>query len=305
VVLALSAFETRISVPHTLMHALDAHSRRDTNVLSPLSIPATMCGIFCSISRNDFISPDTTTKELLQNRGPDSTGQHEVVLHATEPERTGVSSSLHATFLSTVLSLRGKSMVEQPLHDIETASILCWNGEAWSIGDASITGNDSQHVFDKLLEASCDRDSVETAMKAVVDLLASIRGPYAFVYYDAPNKLMFYGRDCLGRRSLLLKSTLDDSLILSSVCDNASGESWTEVEADGIYIVDLNSCRSGGISSSMTRIPHHSLSPAEQQQQQQQQLSFVGKSLASCALLITLDYAISKAEPRHPRGLVF
>jgi asparagine synthetase B (glutamine-hydrolysing) len=223
-----------------------------------------------------------------------------MLLHTDEGENKDASSTLHATFLSTVLSLRGTSIVEQPLRDAITKSTLCWNGEAWSINNASVTGNDSQLVFDKLLTASSGKDGADIAIKAVVDLLSSIRGPYAFVFYDASNKLMYYGRDCLGRRSLLRKSKSDDRLILSSVCDNASGESWTEVEADGIYVVNLGSIHSIGISSSTRHIPH---SPADQAGEQQ--LSFVGKFLTPFALLTVVGLAVSTDEPHHPRGLLF
>jgi asparagine synthetase B (glutamine-hydrolysing) len=254
-----------------------------------------MCGIFCSISCNGFVSPDTATKQLLQNRGPDSTGHHQVVVDATGDENTGASTELHATFLSTVLSLRGTSIVKQPLRDETTGSTLCWNGEAWSIGDASVTGNDSQLIFEKLLATTSNIASLETAIEAVILLLSIIRGPYAFVFYDASHKLLFYGRDCLGRRSLLRKSTPDDTLVLSSVCDNSSGESWAEVEADGIYIADLKSTSSTGLPSSIRRIPHHlSSQPAGYN------LSFVGKFSTHCALLISVDLAIPIVQPQPP-----
>jgi asparagine synthetase B (glutamine-hydrolysing) len=279
-ILALSALDTRTSVSQTLVpaRALDPNLRLNTNVLSPFSIAVNMCGIFCSISRNGFISPDSATQQLLQNRGPDSTGQHQVVLDATQENHNPAASPLHASFLSTVLSLRGSSIVQQPLWDEQSASTLCWNGEAWSVGDAPVAGNDSQVVFDKLLATSSGKIIQGVAIKAVVDLLSSIRGPYAFVFYDALNKLMYYGRDCLGRRSLLRKSTSDDTLILSSVCDNASGESWAEVEADGIYVVDLTSLSSSELSSSTRHVPHSQSFEVEETQP-----SFVGESLVRCA----------------------
>jgi asparagine synthetase B (glutamine-hydrolysing) len=201
---------------------------------------AVMCGIYCSLSRHGHIVPDAKTQQLLQNRGPDSVGQHQARIDAAS------SSQLHATFLSTVLSLRGQSIVAQPLHDAATGSVLCWNGEAWSIRGEAVAGNDSLAVFDKLLAACLD------SIAAVVDMLSSIKGPYAFVFYDARHKLVYYGRDCLGRRSLLRKSAPDGTLILSSVCDNADGGTWAEVEADGIYITNLTP----SLLTSTTHLPH-------------------------------------------------
>jgi asparagine synthetase B (glutamine-hydrolysing) len=246
-----------------------------------------MCGIFCSISPHDFIAADAATQELLINRGPDASGQHQVTIDTEDASR------LHVTFHSTVLSLRGQSIVEQPLRDAETESVLCWNGEAWSIGDEVVTGNDSQIVFQKLRSASSGAENSETTMQAVVTLLASIRGPFAFVFYNAPRKLLYYGRDCLGRRSLLRKTTKDGNLILSSVCDNANGESWDEVEADGIYLLDLSHISSNQFLLCPRHIPHRLGANPEKA------LSFVGKSPALDVSLTSLGSAIPSNESKH------
>jgi asparagine synthetase B (glutamine-hydrolysing) len=247
-----------------------------------------MCGIFCSISRHGFINPDGATKELLTNRGPDASGRHQVTVDTED------SSRLHATFHSTVLSLRGQSIVEQPLRDAEISSIFCWNGEAWSIGGEVVTDNDSQIVFEKLRSASSGVDSSEASIQAVITLLASIRGPYAFVFYDAPRKLLYYGRDCLGRRSLLRKATIDGSLILSSVCDNANGESWAEVEADGIYLLDICHLSPNQSLLSPRHISHRLGAGLETPA-----LSSVGKSPGLDVSLTSLDSAIPSNESKH------
>lgn len=253
-----------------------------------------MCGIFCSLSHHGYIVPDASTQQLLSNRGPDSTCQHQALLHTTQ---TNTAAQLHATFLSTVLSLRGETIVTQPLQDAHTASVLCWNGEAWSIGGDLVAGNDSQAVFDKLLKASAETTSPNAAMGAIIGMLSSIRGPYAFVFYDARHNLLYYARDCLGRRSLLRKNTVDGSLVLSSVCDNNSGHAWTEVEADGVYVVDLDA------SSPDHSLPSPRLIPHRRSNQAEDELCFVGKCLQFKLLLITIDIAISCHE-HHSLGSV-
>jgi hypothetical protein len=249
-----------------------------------------MCGIFFSLSRTGHVTPDTSTQRLLQNRGPDSTGQHQTIIESST-ERA--STRLHATFLSTVLALRGNDIVEQPLRDDATASVLCWNGEAWSIAGHAVDGNDSRLVFTKLLHACTGpRDA---SARRVIELLSVVRGPYALVFYDAFHKRIYYGRDCLGRRSLLQKSTPDGTLVLSSVCDNASGESWAEVEADGIYIVDVELGDPTSESLPVTKIPHR-----RSDQEENSGLSFVGKSSGTRVLLTDSDSAVSCHE-RHCR----
>ncbi|KAL5117853.1 hypothetical protein ACEQ8H_004171 [Pleosporales sp. CAS-2024a] len=215
-----------------------------------------MCAIFCSLARHAFAAPDAATRELLHHRGPDSSGHHQLVLHAPAPAPDHTAPKLHATFLSTVLSLRGPAVVAQPLRDAATHSLLCWNGEAWRMGHVPVSGNDALLVLHQLVAASSAHDHVHLAINAVVHALSTIRGPYAFVFYDASHQLLYYGRDCLGRRSLLRKSTPDDALILSSVCDHASGGSWAEVDADGIYVVHLKSALTGALASSTTHVPH-------------------------------------------------
>ncbi|KAF3003701.1 hypothetical protein E8E13_008960 [Curvularia kusanoi] len=204
-----------------------------------------MCGIFFALSRHGHIVPDERTAALLRNRGPDHTGLHQPVI-AREDD-----TALHATFLSTVLSLRGTEVTSQPLVDSSAGSVLCWNGEAWAIDGDAVAGNDSKLVFDGLLKACADTSF--DSKSAVIMLLSQIRGPYAIVFFDATNNYIYYGRDCLGRRSLLQKSTTDGTLVLSSVCDNATGEAWAEVEADGIYFIDLNKFDD---PTNVLRVPH-------------------------------------------------
>lgn len=263
--------------------------------LSPPLTPSPMCGIFCSITRDSFVGPDDATKELLRNRGPDSTGQKQLMIDAKTSENPQAPSRLHTTFLSTVLSLRGDSVVEQPLLDEESSSTLCWNGEAWIVDEEPVTGNDSQLIFTRLLSATTNAESIEASTMAVVALLASVRGPYAFVFYDGTHKLVYFGRDCLGRRSLLRKTVESDSIILSSVCDNASGDSWTEVEADGVYVLGLTSSAFDSLSSSVGHIRHR-LSTEERDKS----LSIVGKCPALASLLTQADVAFSSHEQKHP-----
>lgn len=226
-----------------------------------------MCGIFFSLSRHGHVAPDDKTAALLRNRGPDHTGLHQIVVAHQENH-----GQLHATFLSTVLSLRGTAVVSQPLIDQNTGSVLCWNGEAWSIHRDAVAGNDSEVVFHLLSKAASSSDS----RAAVIHLLSNIQGPYAIVFYDAVNKLLYYGRDCLGRRSLLSKTTTNGALVLSSVSDNATGEAWAEVEADGIYVVDCNATGSKPDVINATHVAHVRLGHAAKPS-----LSFVGECCAS------------------------
>lgn len=200
-----------------------------------------MCGIHATITTSsDFVLP-TELKRSLVNRGPDHLGQ-------TQRELTHISTGqpLRLYFTSTVLALRGDHVAKQPLEEHAGAgSVLCWNGEAWRINGQAVGGNDGEAIF-SMLQSSSDQDR-ETH---VVDVLRSIEGPFAFVYYDAAAGRLYYGRDRLGRRSLLIKRSVEiDSIMISSVASVPTA-GWDEVATDNIWSIDLSTY--GGTSSALS-----------------------------------------------------
>jgi asparagine synthetase B (glutamine-hydrolysing) len=188
-----------------------------------------MCGIFASISTQGVTLPNAQVKQLLQRRGPD---------HVKELSRTLSTDkgdlSLH--FLSTVLALRGGHVTPQPFDDPETGSLLCWNGEAWDIDGAAVDGNDGDTIFRLLTSFAAQ----QVPINAVLDVLRSISGPFAFVFFDECQKLLYFGRDRLGRRSLLLHVDNATGTFQVSSTAGSMEEGWVEVEADGIYVMSLS-----------------------------------------------------------------
>lgn len=197
-----------------------------------------MCGIFLSISRHGYISPSSELKDLLAHRGPDSQNElrHK---HCSSDER---DEGVYLTCMGSVLSLRGSQVVEQPIQQTSPdgeLSFLCWNGEAWSFAGQNLKVNDSEHVFSALSHAISAAHGVAAADPgtALVEALSAYTGPYAFVFYDETSRRIHFGRDFLGRRSLMWRTDEVGSLLISSVTDS-SGE-WRELDSDGIYSVDL------------------------------------------------------------------
>jgi asparagine synthetase B (glutamine-hydrolysing) len=188
-----------------------------------------MCGIYASISRNDFQTPNDGLKKALCNRGPDCTGEERFKFKGEEH-----GGPYYISLMSTVLAMRGDfEVAAQPFVDSSSGCSLCWNGEAWKIGSSSVVGNDGRLIFEKLLLASNVSEVVSE--NAVLRVLRSISGPFAFLYVDMIHGNVYFGRDRLGRRSLLFNFDEDSSsLTLSSIADSTS-KAWQEVEADGIY----------------------------------------------------------------------
>lgn len=195
-----------------------------------------MCGIFFSLSRKPTI-PNSETKSLLIQRGPDSCQTHTVQQEVQAQDGVSAPITLYLTFISTVLSLRGDHVYKQPLVDVATQSVFCWNGEAWKIANEPVSGNDTELVFGRFLQAVTG--GAHQAIENFASVVASISGPFAFVFYDAAHGRVFFSRDCLGRRSLLRGLDEDGSLKICSLCDGSSSTHFQEVGFEGVYMIDL------------------------------------------------------------------
>ncbi|KAI0485150.1 asparagine synthase-domain-containing protein [Xylariaceae sp. FL0804] len=198
-----------------------------------------MCGIYACISVSEPSAASTQLKQFLTNRGPDHYGQVHREVAASDSDRP-----IHLDFTSTVLALRGDHITKQPLEHSASGSVLCWNGEAWKIAGEPVGGTDGTNDGEILISrlGAVPSASREDAEAHILDVLRSVEGPFAFVYFSPQLTRVYFGRDRLGRRSLLRKWEADsDSLILSSVAD-LPNEGWEEVQADGIYSLDLDVC---------------------------------------------------------------
>ncbi len=210
-----------------------------------------MCGIYCSIGLQGFLGPSAPTEQELRRRGPDCYNKHEL-------EATVDGNAVFITCASSVLSLRGHEIASQPLKDPNSSSFLCWNGEAWKIGSHTVEGSDSARIFELFVQ-TVSRDQHISGCGPVINAISQIAGPYAFVFYDSYHERVYFGRDCLGRRSLMRRSDINGSLIVASVRGRLTEEDveeWLEVEADGIYYVDLHDAVSKGLSGSSSCIAH-------------------------------------------------
>lgn len=227
-----------------------------------------MCGIFCAVARHGcHVVPSSTVKQRLLARGPDAS--KEILFTVGGASGNDVVS---LTLFSTVLSLRGPVTTEQPFQQHGSSdSALCWNGEAWNIRRQRLdeNDNDTAAVHELLCLALCPLGQSETRLQesavasacTVSRTLAQISGPYAFVYYHKHTSRLFFGRDFLGRRSLLWKVGQHGELLLSSIGDGSLDGSWTEVEADGIYCIDLNSASDAAALPTADGTPAISIDP--------------------------------------------
>ncbi|KAE8215933.1 hypothetical protein CF327_g823 [Tilletia walkeri] len=209
-----------------------------------------MCGIVCLI--NKCGGPDVeheisdALRRTCDRRGPDA----QTTFSYTSTSSTSVL--LH----TSVLSLRGKDVTSQPIHSSDGRLILAWNGQIFRHEDdkdedpsplLDAERNDGEELL-KIMERSL-RDVVEPEAvgSALSSILRTIEGPYAFVLLDTKTQQVYFGRDPLGRRSLLLRrpsESAEQSLMLCPVADQrtiATGSNLVEVDCSrSIWRFDLS-----------------------------------------------------------------
>lgn len=198
-----------------------------------------MCGIFFTLSQKSYIVPSSEEFLQLKRRGPDSCN---IVRRKLQSESG--TTTIYLSICASVLSLRGNGIVGQPLEDQASGSVFAWNGEGWKLNGHAIEDNDAEKIFRSLLIASRRDSSIESespeadelCRNHIVDVIRSISGPYAFVFFDAVRENMYFARDCMGRRSLLWKAGQDGSLVFSSLSHSSDASIWNDVDADGIYM---------------------------------------------------------------------
>ena len=196
-----------------------------------------MCGIDVTVASGDAAAATLRSAaaaaaeqhQLLRRRGPDTTSEHTIL-------GTGFAVRL----VGSVLSLRGEQVVAQPLLDAKGNALL-WNGEIFGGQPSVPTGSsDTQCLLAALTAAPA---------WSIPDVMRQVQGPWAFAFWHAESRTLWYGRDPLGRRSLLRaghregEHAADGGLLLrlSSVApladsppsDGAVG-TWDELPADGM-----------------------------------------------------------------------
>ena len=103
-------------------------------------------------------------------------------------------------------------------------------------------------------DAGSRTEAVSHIATEIANKLSTVAGPYAFVAYDPDLGILCFGRDFLGRRSLLTRVTDDGDFLLSSISDSPESSGWSEVEADGVYCVDLQRTADSGLTGDETRL---------------------------------------------------
>jgi asparagine synthetase B (glutamine-hydrolysing) len=182
-----------------------------------------MCGILvvveygCQNSGNDFELKNELV-DRINDRGPSWSDTHQVVLE-----------NCKITFVSSVLSLR-RPFTKQPV--VIDQGVFQFNGELYN---SDINGCDTKYFLELIQKFG------------VPGTLERLRGEYAFVYYERETGLIWYARDCIGRRSLVRGTdhTAEGirNYFISSIAPDprdASSCSIEEVDSKGLYVFQIS-----------------------------------------------------------------
>ncbi|XP_076166749.1 asparagine synthetase domain-containing protein 1 isoform X2 [Ptiloglossa arizonensis] len=181
-----------------------------------------MCGIFCYISQNHENNAKVSNewnvcKDLIVARGPDKVT--EKFEHLTK--------NWFGHFAASVLWMQGSSLTVQPAID-SMGNILLWNGDIFS-------GNLAQDDI-------CDTKVLLNALQSlpnIISVFKEIQGPFSFIYFQKSSNLLYFGRDIIGRHSLLLKSNTDENILTLTSVANKQINGIVEVPAIGIFVMNL------------------------------------------------------------------
>ncbi|KAJ7630687.1 asparagine synthase-domain-containing protein [Roridomyces roridus] len=240
-----------------------------------------MCGIFCCAKDDTLPLSDLRERLKVANgaRGPDS----------QETVRVEVTGSGVLDLFASELRLRGSHPVVQPHQDNEK-NILCWNGE--------IAEDENDGV--KLSRALTAVETVEECAA----LFGTIEGPYAFVYYQATSRRLFFARDPVGRRSLLIHkpSIANPYFLLASVSTGLDPASeFEELSTDYIFCLELGKFFEMGdlpsaFDSCLTSLPRNSTNGALYSQPTRVNTEMPPDDWPLIADLETPDYLLPAAE---------
>ncbi|KAI0735363.1 asparagine synthase-domain-containing protein [Earliella scabrosa] len=192
-----------------------------------------MCGILFSLRRRTIDNQGDTPSQLdvlfpklkaaINLRGPDAQNTIECDLQ-----------QWHLAFCASELRLRGDETITQPHTDAQ-GNILCWNGEVFEGLDVGASENDGSKLF-AALQACLNADDI-------VHVLGNIEGPYAVLFYHHRSKHVYFSRDPLGRRSLLVHypDANRPYFLLTSVSAGADpGHALEELSTESIYAIDMD-----------------------------------------------------------------
>lgn len=157
-----------------------------------------MCGIACLFQEGLSKLPFDIWNKIVNDisrRGPDRVHQNNVD---------------NLLLCGAVLHIQGVDIEVQPCFDCD-GNILLWNGEVFGGIDIPSGKSDTAVVIEmlrqKLSKSVQEFSNKVEVLDVAVTFFSLIEGPFAFIYYHKLMQSVIYGRDRIGRRSLVTLSS--------------------------------------------------------------------------------------------------
>ncbi|POW05375.1 hypothetical protein PSTT_09751 [Puccinia striiformis] len=174
--------------------------------------------------------------------------------HEPGDQQSSNQADFEINFFVSVLHLRGLTLTQQPIRASETGNLLLWNGEIFD-GLSAMIDSLLCCTFrrNKITDVENDGQAVLYALenrgnRTIPGVFLGIEGPYAFIYHDVSLNQIWFGRDPLGRRSLMRLEEGDSSqrstISLASHYDGQATLRSSELATDSFFYVDLNNAES-------------------------------------------------------------
>lgn len=164
----------------------------------------------------------------LERRGPDGTQFYKI----------DVSSQVTIHAAETVLSMRGtfNRHNKSALNTHYPGSVLLYNGEIY---DDRIDLNPKEqtsdtHFLEQLLNKTLQSDESSFWRE-----LNALRGPWALIFWSPITQRLYFGRDCLGRRSLLIHAVPNSYIAITSVPPADTRYGYIEIPPVGLAYIDF------------------------------------------------------------------
>lgn len=164
----------------------------------------------------------------LNRRGPD----------ARDIRSVSISPNVTIDTASTLLSMRGAPQTTNNISMPSNQSIVLFNGEIYDGFEDGASGNrcDTQQIHTLIDRA----ENVEADFFPVLDQL---RGPWSIIFWHSGTKRLYFGRDRLGRRSLLISATTNNHVIITSVPPAESRNNFVEFPPVGLAFIDFQNVK--------------------------------------------------------------
>lgn len=196
------------------------------------------------VSTSNINVPPPTLMDLLptlQKRGPDYTELFSIEASTTHSGTGDSATPFTIEAAYSVLSIRGSapnaSKISNQVSGAKASStVLLFNGEIYEgleNQDESVSDTDRLHVL---------LNQTLAQKKDILQTLDALRGPWALIFWHEPTKRLYFGRDFLGRRSLMINVEAGSHVTITSAPPAHLRQHFVELPPNGLACLDFSGC---------------------------------------------------------------